>query len=1184
MWNSMAAMTIFDLVIIGMILVALLALHKGRQSVRRLGLILSVDVIYFALLLIGLFYISDLLIMHVLPLITSHAYAMRIMGELHLNWSWVVFLIVVSVITVGFTHLVRSVVPKVVSAITEREQAEEELSRIRDELEVRVQERTRALQVEITERKRAEEALAERARRFEGLIRTSARVAESIEKTEDTLSGIAEEAANLLEVEGAGFRLLEETRLVVAGNYGLAQQVMLKPSIEVGESLTGLVAQEGRTIAVADLQKDERLHPEHKQAAISHGIVAFLGVPLRYRDRIVGVLNVYGAKRHTFDDEEVSLLRVFADHAAIAIEKARLYGEAKRHAEALRKEITERKQAVEVLRRYEHIVSASGDLMAFIDTEYRYRAVNVAYVEAFGKSREELIGQSVAVILGTEVFATRLKPHLDECLSGKRVNFQHWLELPGRGRCYLDVHYDPFSDAHGSVTGVVVNVRDVTEARNLSEQLELLNRQNELLLNSAGEGIYGLDMEGKTTFVNPAAARMIGWELEELIGKPQHDILHHTKPDGSPYPRQQCPICAAFKDGAVHHVDNEVFWRKDGTSFPVEYIRTPIREQSGLIGAVVSFRDITERKQAEEALKSSEERFRNLVEGSIQGVFIHRDFKPLFVNRAFADILGYDSTDELLASIESIVELHAPHERDRIRGYEEARLRGEDAPVQYEYDVLCKDGTIVTLQNFVRVINWKGELATQSTVIDISEARSLSEQLSYQASHDVLTGLLNRRAFEQRLQQLLETAKTGRTEHVLCYLDLDQFKVINDSCGHTAGDELLRQLGNVLQQRIRGRDTFARLGGDEFGILLERCSIKQALRVTTIIQKEVEGFRFTWEEQRFSIGVSIGVVSINEASENMARVLSKADAACYVAKDAGRNRVHIYHEDDVELAKRHGEMHWVAVINRALEENRFYLVLQPIMSLAKGQVDAEHYELLIRMQDGHGHVVAPDAFLPAAERYNLSTKVDRWVIDAAFQWLTNHPQQLKRIMLCAINLSGCSLGDTGFLEFVIQQFAEHNLPPHKICFEVTETAAIANLTHATNFITALRKLGCRFALDDFGSGQSSFAYLKNLPVDFIKIDGMFVKDIVDDPIDLAMVKSINDMGHVMGKQTIAEFVENDAILEKLREIGVDYAQGYGIGRPRPLKEMTMGPQAELTTRSARIASRAGRDDRKTQSP
>jgi len=568
--------------------------------------------------------------------------------------------------------------------------------------------------------------------------------------------------------------------------------------------------------------------------------------------------------------------------------------------------------------------------------------------------------------------------------------------------------------------------------------------------------------------------------------------------------------------------------------------------------------DFTESKVRGEVLRESEERFRNLIEGSVQGIYIHREFKPLFVNQAFAEILGYKSVDKLLGDMKSIDEHYAPHERDRIRGYMEARLKGDEAPVRYEYEALSRNGTTVTLQNSVRVISWEGEPAIQSTVMDVTEARSLSEQLSYQASHDPLTGLINRSAFEQRLQHLLDQTQTENTEHVLCYLDLDQFKVINDSCGHTAGDELLRQLGEVLQQQVRGPDTLARLGGDEFGILLERCSVAQAQRVTGAVQKAVEDFRFAWEGQSFNIGVSIGVVPINQASEKMESVLSMADAACYAAKDAGRNRVHIYREDDVELAKRRGEMHWVAVINRALEQNRFLLHCQSFIPLAAGGDQRKGYELLVRMQDDNGRTVVPGAFLPAAERYNLSTNMDRWVIGEAFEWLSRHREDLERMLMCSINLSGSSLGDNKFLEFVIQQFEENRLPPEKICFEITETAAIANLTNASRFINALKNLGCRFALDDFGSGLSSFAYLKNLPVDYLKIDGMFVKDIVDDAIDFAMVKSINDMGHVMGKQTIAEFVENDAILEKLKEIGVDYAQGYGIDRPRPLAQINKG--------------------------
>ena len=436
------------------------------------------------------------------------------------------------------------------------------------------------------------------------------------------------------------------------------------------------------------------------------------------------------------------------------------------------------------------------------------------------------------------------------------------------------------------------------------------------------------------------------------------------------------------------------------------------------------------------------------------------------------------------------------------------------------------------------------------------------EDLEYQASHDALTALVNRQEFERRLNRVIETARTDGAEHALCYLDLDQFKVINDTCGHEAGDELLRRLGDLLQQRTRKRDTLARLGGDEFGVLMEHCSLTQAQRVANGLRETVEGFRFIWEDRSFDIGVSIGLVSITEVTESMPNILSAADRACYAAKDNGRNRVHVYHEGDAELARRHGEIQWVTRIPQALEEHRFHLVYQPIVPLDSVLSEGEHHELLIRMEDEERRIVEPGAFLPAAERYNLSVKIDRWVTGKALAWLKGNPKRLKSLSLCTINLSGRSLGDEEFLEFIIRQFDETNIPPAKICFEVTETAAIANLVNATRFMQALKKLGCRFALDDFGSGLSSFAYLKNLPVDFLKIDGTFVKNIVDNSIDLAVVKSINEIGQAMGKRTIAEHVENAAILEKLKlpEIGVDYAQGYGIARPRPIEGVAEAAQ------------------------
>lgn len=456
---------------------------------------------------------------------------------------------------------------------------------------------------------------------------------------------------------------------------------------------------------------------------------------------------------------------------------------------------------------------------------------------------------------------------------------------------------------------------------------------------------------------------------------------------------------------------------------------------------------------------------------------------------------------------------------------------------------------------------------------DITEAHSLSKQLSHQASHDALTGLVNRREFEHRLRRVLETTDA---DHALCYLDLDQFKIINDTCGHVAGDELLRQLAKLLGEQVRVRDTLARLGGDEFGVLMEHCELPQARRVAEKLRKAVCEFRFVWQNKSFDIGVSIGLVPITGTQLSLSDVLSAADAACYVAKDQGRNRVHVYREDDAALTRRHGEMQWVARISRALEENRFELYAQPIAPIGEAVGAKSYFEVLLRMRDEQGELVPPSAFFPAAERYHLSAKLDRWVVEHTFKRLTEHQETLADLSMCSINLSAHAFSDNDVLDFIVRQLEGSRIPAGKICFEITETAAIANLSSASRIIKALKERGCHFALDDFGSGLSSFAYLKNLPVDFLKIDGQFVRDIVDDPIDFAMVRSINEIGKVMGKRSIAEFVENEAILAKLQEIGVDYAQGFGIGRPVPIDSLIFGSELPLEPRPRDLAESADR--------
>ncbi len=496
------------------------------------------------------------------------------------------------------------------------------------------------------------------------------------------------------------------------------------------------------------------------------------------------------------------------------------------------------------------------------------------------------------------------------------------------------------------------------------------------------------------------------------------------------------------------------------------------------------------------------------------------------------------------------------HPEDRSRFKRSQGCEDEYVQTSCEYRLRHRDGGWRWIRDTVRLIrDTEGHpVELVGSWLDNTEAQLLSEQLSHQANHDSLTELPNRRAFERRLRQALECSRAQNVEHALFYLDLDQFKIINDTCGHMAGDALLLQLSRILQARVRRQDMLARLGGDEFGVLMEYCSLQDAMRLANSLCGAVSDFRFAWGDKTFHVGASIGVVSITAASESSDSVLSAADSACYAAKDAGRNRAHLYTENDIELSRRQGEMCWVARINQALEENRFQLAFQPIVPTL-GRPDGHHYELLLRMEDEIGQLVLPGNFLPAAEHYHLAVKLDRWVVSTALDWLSNNPDHLRNLSLCSINLSGLSLGDVPLLDYLVERLQHQRNLSGKLCFEVTETAAIANFNNALHFIGTLKRIGCRFALDDFGSGLSSFAYLKKLPVDFLKIDGVFVEDIANDPVSLAMVSSINDVGHVMGMETIAEFVENDQILAKLRAIGVNYAQGYGVGKPRPLAEL-----------------------------
>ena len=476
-----------------------------------------------------------------------------------------------------------------------------------------------------------------------------------------------------------------------------------------------------------------------------------------------------------------------------------------------------------------------------------------------------------------------------------------------------------------------------------------------------------------------------------------------------------------------------------------------------------------------------------------------------------------------------------------------------------------RDGTTCAIRDSSAAIHsGEGNLVGWVVVFhDVSQIEEMAQRLTWQASHDSLTGLVNRREFEQRLTELVASARGDNRQHALLYLDLDNFKAVNDTCGHAAGDEMLRQLTTVMQARMRGSDTLARLGGDEFGVLLESCPLEQAVRIANGMREAVREFRFIWQDKTFSVGVSAGLVGI-DGSESMDRVLAMADRICYDAKNKGRDRVQVYRPKHDSAGAQNVELNMVSQINHAFELGQFRLYRQKIIALGAGDGAAPHYEVLVRMLDRSGHPVPPSGFMATAERYNLLSSIERWVISSLVEYLhgecesgaiareSAHAPAGLTDAFYAVNLSGVSINDASFTDFMRKLLVRFNLPRGLLCFEVTETTAISNLSKAAALMHELKALGCRFALDDFGIGMSSFAYLKYLPVDYIKIDGVFVRGMATDPMDQAIVEAIIRIGHILGLKTVAEYVEDETVLEKLRALGVDYAQGYYIAKPSEL--------------------------------
>lgn len=687
-------------------------------------------------------------------------------------------------------------------------------------------------------------------------------------------------------------------------------------------------------------------------------------------------------------------------------------------------------------------------------------------------------------------------------------------------------------------------------SRRLAKQLEFRVRErteelanSEATLNSILElspvGIVHYDATGRLIRVNREFETIAGVVREELLGV---DLKEPMKNSGimSELDKSLAGIKGRF-EGEVE---------RDGQQMTLHAEFVPmVGTKQTVVGGVAVFDDCT--KQHETLL--SLQKLSLAVENSPNVVLVtDRNGFIEYANPRFEIVTGY-SSEEVVGENMRILNSGA-NDPELYKSLWIEILKGNHW--SGEFQNRRKSGELYWSRQSIAPIFNKSNDITHFVSIqeDITEARRIQEQNIYHATHDMLTSLVNRFEFERRLTRVVDTARQSKSTHAMCFVDLDQFKIINDTCGHVAGDELLRQLAGVLKETIRRRDTLARIGGDEFAVLMEHCDAEHALRVAKQIHQVIEQFVFCWEEHNFTIGSSVGLTRIDEHTLDAVEVLRRADAACYMAKEQGRNRIHTYREDDESLVRREGEMQWVNVLKRALSQDDFTLYAQVIEATCSDKKKIS-YEVLVRLISEDGKLVPPGSFLPAAERYNLSASLDRWVVEHTLIWLEANLSELGHVHHFSINLSGQSLGDDAFLSFLQKRLQESIVPASIICFEITETAAIANLTKAGQFIRQLREYGCRFSLDDFGSGLSSFAYLKNLPVDHLKIDGMFVKDIIDDPIDEAMVKSINDIGHVMKMETIAEFVENDAIRERLQAIGVDYVQGYGVGMPQPLSDV-----------------------------
>jgi len=689
------------------------------------------------------------------------------------------------------------------------------------------------------------------------------------------------------------------------------------------------------------------------------------------------------------------------------------------------------------------------------------------------------------------------------------------------------------------------------ELRRAYTELQITNDKYSDLYDFAPVAYFTMDPTGTIQEGNLAGAALLGFGKNELVGKLLVQFVEFQDRDA--YRRHRRRVISSMG----RHIGEFHMARRDGAPFHARLECVALRNQSGdILGSRTVISDITDRKHAEDALFREKERAQITLHSIGDGVITTTaDAVVEFLNPAAEALTGWSNEKAIGKPLDLVFRIIDERSRKRMADPVKRCLRsGRIAGLAHHSLLLSRTGQEFAVQNSAAPIRDRTGAIVGAVLVfqDVTEARRIATEIAHQANHDPLTGLVNRREFERRMENALLRARMHDAQHVLCYIDLDRFKVVNDSAGHVAGDELLRQVAALLMRQVRARDTVARLGGDEFCLLLENCPLETGLTISEGLVAAIRQSRFFWEGRAFEIGASAGLVPIEQGSEDTRRLLTDADVACYTAKDLGRNRVHIHPNYAHSVADPGHSLVGLVDLQKALEAGRFRLFCQPIHSLRGDARPPRQYEILLRLPNGGERMLAPDAFIPTAERYGVMPSIDRWVIHDAFR-------RIGAMMFdplkpgIAVNLSGSSLSDGTLLDFILGEIRDTSFPPDRLCFEITETAAIQNLTHATRLILKLREQGCRFALDDFGKGLSSLSYLKHLPVDFLKIDGSFIRDIVREPADRAMVSAVNQLAHAMNIETIAECVECPTVIEELRSLGVDYIQGYAIGEPIPLE-------------------------------